>query len=303
MHTGSAPGKHRGCIGSRRLDYASEIGRVDGPMGFLRCVETHVDALGEHPDALVRIVDGQVDALLVRGVFERAEMERVVSRLEAGAHGFPRVRMGQQFEAFSLGTGLDLSSEDLFAYFGGVASATRACADLFSDARDLEGRLTDVLTKLGDGRPVEVPCFGDGRPYLGVALHCLPVGGRIPPHCENEQATRKPYRHLRQLLDGVTLMSYYVTLAAAELEGELVVYELAWQEVDHTHFYRGRTRVEDLLRNRPFVRLEPGAGDLLIFDGGRHFHEVAPVAGTKTRWTAGGFLGFSRDGSRIYRWA
>jgi hypothetical protein len=48
--------------------------------------------------------------------------------------------------------------------------------------------------------------------------------------------------------------------------------------------------------------LRPGVGDLLVFDGGRHYHEVTRVAG-RARWTLGGFLALGRDHRSIYFWS
>lgn len=272
-------------------------------MGFFRCVETTLDALDAHPDVLQHVREGKAQGLLIRGLFAPEPIARVVSHLEAGQPAFPWVRMGDQFEAYSLGRALDFASEDLSEYLGAVPDTARASDDLFSELGGLEARLDDVFARVSSGRPLEVPRFQDGRSYLGIAVHCLPRGGCIPPHCENEQATRGPYRHLNRLLDGVTLMSYFLTLAPAEREGALVVHDFRWEEVDATHFHGNRTSVEHALGDRASIRLDPQSGDLLVFDGGRYFHEVATVVGNRTRWTVGGLLGFSRDGRRIYRWA
>ena len=45
------------------------------------------------------------------------------------------------------------------------------------------------------------------------------------------------------------------------------------------------------------------AGELLLFDGGRYFHKVSPVEGSRARWTIGGFVGFTRDHERVVYWS
>jgi hypothetical protein len=44
------------------------------------------------------------------------------------------------------------------------------------------------------------------------------------------------------------------------------------------------------------------AGDLIVFDGGRHYHRVLPNQGESRRWTIGGFLSLSRAGTESWVW-
>jgi hypothetical protein len=44
-------------------------------------------------------------------------------------------------------------------------------------------------------------------------------------------------------------------------------------------------------------------GDLLVFAGGELWHRVSKVEGSLTRYSLGGFMGFSHDGSRLYVWS
>ena len=44
-------------------------------------------------------------------------------------------------------------------------------------------------------------------------------------------------------------------------------------------------------------------GDLLVFDGGRHFHQILPVVGPRRRWTVGGFMAPTRDRTAWLRWS
>ena len=52
----------------------------------------------------------------------------------------------------------------------------------------------------------------------------------------------------------------------------------------------------------PYQDVVAAPGDLLIFDGGRNAHEVLPVRGPRSRWTIGGFLGWTQDGA-VLAWA
>ena len=48
--------------------------------------------------------------------------------------------------------------------------------------------------------------------------------------------------------------------------------------------------------------LAPGAGDLIVFNGGWHAHWIEPVASGE-RWTIGGFASLARDRSRVLLWS
>src|SRR5690606_7879206 len=111
-----------------------------------------------------------------------------------------------------------------------------------------------------------------------------------------------PYRELGPELDGEVIISFYATLAAAERGGELWIYPgLDWRSYDRSHVAHGQPELE--LRDDQAIVIAPEPGDLLVFDGGRNFHRVAPVGGPRVRWTMGGFLALDRAGRRVLVWA
>ena len=61
-------------------------------------------------------------------------------------------------------------------------------------------------------------------------------------------------------------------------------------------------RLEAFLAAHAAVIPRAEVGDLLVFDAGRHFHRVTPVMGARPRWTLGGFVALSRDGSCFFVW-
>ena len=250
------------------------------------------------PDAVGAMRSGELGGLLLRGVYSPEEAASMTARLAAG-HDFSVHPLGVQFEAYSLGLGLDHAESDLRGYLDGVAPWERACGGL---GAELDRRLHEVIAAR-TAAPVVRPRSPDGRPYLGTTIRRLPPGGLIPPHCENEQMGRSPFAHLNTLIDGEALISFFLTLSPPESAGALAVHELSFAELSEAVMFKGRTRVAHLLEDRAVVRLTPGAGELLIFDGGRRIHQVEPVGGARDRWTAGGFLAYAPDGARIYRWS
>lgn len=258
------------------------------------------EALGEREAGLDDLHAGRVDAIVVRGVYAPREMAAIVQRLEAGVPGFQRLPMGDQFEAYSMGHGLDRSERE--SYLASVASFCDAANALFADAGNLDRRFSEVLGALAGDRTVRRPDDA-GRPYMPFDIRCLPPGGTIPPHIELEQLGRPPYRHLKPMLDGVTLLSFYLTLQAAESGGALVVHDIGWNDVDETLMRDDHTQLDTLAAQRDRQALTQQAGDLIVFDGGRIAHHVAPVEGRLSRWTAGGFMSLCASRDHWWRWA
>jgi hypothetical protein len=61
--------------------------------------------------------------------------------------------------------------------------------------------------------------------------------------------------------------------------------------------------VNPLLGEAEWMAISPRAGDLLVFDGGRYFHRVAKVKGSRIRYTIGGFMMFDQPGETLLYWS
>ncbi len=267
---------------------------------FLVTREAHVDTPAAYRGALDELWQGDLQVLLLRGVFSPDVMARVVARLERDGAGFDELRFGPEFHAYMLGMGLDFAPS-LERYLDGVAPWRRACVALFDGLGDFEAKMDQVFATLGGERTVAVPEL-QGRACLPDSFRRLPPTGLIPPHAELEQTTRPPYAPFNPLIDGVTLMSYFVCLAPGDAGGELSLHDFTWAEIDAALMHRGRTRVDQALPARARSTFRPGPGDMIVFDGGRYVHQVLPVEGQVTRWTGGGFVARARGGERYLRW-
>jgi hypothetical protein len=64
----------------------------------------------------------------------------------------------------------------------------------------------------------------------------------------------------------------------------------------------GPERARAILAERGCMEVLPGVGDMLVFDGGRHYHLVTEVQ-RGTRWTLGGFVVFSKNRDRVLYWS
>lgn len=210
-------------------------------------------------------------------------------------------RFAAEFEAFSIGPCLDQSEGDLDGYLARVPVFDAALEASIASA-GATARVLSALARVASGWAPRRPRTVDGRTYGVVTLRRLPPGGRIPPHCENEQLPRAAYRDLRPRIDGAALVSFYLTLRPADDGGELSLHDLGPAAIGD-RVRHGHSDLAAEVLAAPRVRVRPGAGSLIVFDGGRRFHQVLPVRGARSRWTLGGFLALTRARDAVHVWA
>jgi hypothetical protein len=265
---------------------------------------------GRYHDVMRRIYREEFGGFIVRGVYTREEMARVVAGIEAGkVRSLPALEM-EPFDdaplvepdadrAHFVGRGLE-SSADLDRYLTDARRFRAETEAMFAEAgvQPFESRIREVFSQLADGCEVRSPRHVDGRDYSPATIRVLPPGGRLPPHCGNHMIGRPPYAPLLAMVDPRDQLSYFLTLQDAEQDGSLVVYSVRFSGQEASE----RTDEEGRLDLAEWMELRPGPGDLLVFDGGRYTHQVTRVAGSRTRLTMGGFCMFDRTGRILYFW-
>lgn len=256
---------------------------------------------GERGRFAQRIAAGELGAVVVPGALPPEACAAWAARLDAGERPAEPTRFAREFEAWSFGPCLDQSEGDLEAYLARAASFERALRGA-APGCDVVAAALAALGRLAGGWPIERPAAADGRPYGLLTLRGLPPGGRIPPHCENEQLPRRAYDGLRARLDTRVLLSFYVTIRPADEGGELSVHDLGVEAIG-ARVRHGHSALADEVDRAPAVRLSFQPGTMVLFDGGRRFHQVLPVRGARQRWTLGGFAAPSSDRSRLLVWA
>jgi len=260
-----------------------------------------VDAedLGGFADAVDRIYAGSLDGMTIRGVFTSAEMQAAVDRL----WGF-RPEFVDHGTVAMLGTAIVGSDDDRAAYHLDAPSMNDKLTALFQGT--FSDRIEGVLSRLGGDRPVLVPDDGPSRPYVPATVRVLPGdGGVIHAHTANEFCDVWPaYAHLRDIARMRDSLSYFVTAQAPEAGGELLLYELEWDDTPADVRASSMSPERDELLERFAGRaIVPGPGDMVLFTGGRIWHRVVPVRGGRPRVTVGGFVAESRDGADLYYWS
>jgi hapalindole-type alkaloid chlorinase len=247
-----------------------------------------------------RLLAGDLGAVIVEDVLPRSAALSWADRLDAGGVAVTPRRFAVEFDALSFGPCLD-QSRNLHDYLERVQPFASSLSGVLPGV-DLVPLILSVIGRLAQGWSPTRPVSSDGRVYGLVTLRCLPPGGLIPPHCENEQLSRPPYDELRGKIDNTSLVSFYLVLRPADEGGELSVHRLAHATTGN-RMRDGHSDMAHEVENAERVVFAPDAGSLIVFDGGRRFHQVMPVRGGRARWTLGGFLAKASATDAVYVWA
>lgn len=257
-----------------------------------------------HSNALREIYDGTRGGMVVRGVYSKDEMARVVARLESSQQNFPQMLLPASQKSYFLGLCLEGGDPTLKDYLHAAARFREETLPVFEGMEPFESRIERLFHSVSGGRPVRLARYRDGRAYTPATIRILPQGGQLAPHCGNEMFNRPSYTHLHSIVDEYDQISYFLTLQEAEEGGGLIIYSLKWSEVGSDHILPdGRSNVGSLLSQAEWMEVRPTAGDVLMFDGGRYLHRVDWVRGHRTRWTMGGFLMFDQSSDNLLYWA
>lgn len=269
--------------------------------GFLRLIEIDADEAARHANAFDRIRAGDLQAVIVNGVYSPAALAPVVSRLERNEPAFLQTWFPEKFRSWFYGRNLNLAEPSLAGYFEEAAQFERQLGTLFPAGEGLAARVAGVLASLDHGRPfVAAPGPRPGQRYMFTTLRAHQEGGYIPAHFDNEQALRPSYAHLRSQVE-LHMLSFVLTLQMAESGGALQIYDHRCDPADAVPISLDgapKPPLEGLASAS--LRIPPGA--MIVLDSGRFLHRVSPVEGQRKRWTACSFMALSRQRDAMYCW-
>jgi hapalindole-type alkaloid chlorinase len=240
---------------------------------------------------------------IVEHVFSASMMAELTARIRRGVAGLPQAT-ASTFRGGLFGVPLVLSGEDLNDYLAAAEHFRAAIEPLFASEGGLEACLRDTLARVAGGRSVEVARAEDGRAYLPASIRVLVAGDSLPIHYENGTTKYDSMRPLLARIDRTTIMSFYLTVELAE-EGGTLQYFSTDCSGDGDRIIGdlgGPEKARAILAARGYIDVFPGVGDLLVFDGGRHYHLVTEVH-RGTRWTLGGFFALTKEHDRVLYWS
>jgi len=185
-------------------------------------------------------------------------------------------------------------------YTASAAKHARWTQDIFGDDSPTP-LLQGIFSHLFGGRPAAPPAFGNDAHWLPYNYRALDPDQQIYSHHDNHYGL-EVYRHLDAGLDRSILLSWFVTLQAADDDGKLIVYGL-WGSDPNPPMLPTRF-LDTAALERDFEKhvFDLRAGDLVIFDAGHHVHRVSTVLGGRPRLTFGGFMTADVQRTRLAFW-
>src|SRR6185437_1511902 len=222
----AAPDRRLFCRRARWYSLASTM--TDGVRtlaGFLRFIDIDARDAGAHPDAFDRLRAGDLQAVMVHGVYEPQVLDEIGERLERHDPPFLKTWFPKEFRSWFYGRNLNLAHPSLAGYFEEARQFHADLDALFPRGCGLLARVGGILAQLDHGRPfVPAPGPDPDRHYMFTTLRAHMEEGFIPPHLDNEQALRPSYSHLRTMVER-HMTSFVLMLKAPESGGTLDVFD------------------------------------------------------------------------------
>jgi hypothetical protein len=276
--------------------------------GFFKLLDVPV---GEEPAGTLRaILDTELHGIVVRGVVPEQVAERSASRAERDPSALPAGLVPSRQHLTSAYGPLLHEADATQARYLTLVDAARATFDALFAPERVDELLLGVLARAAAPLTVDNARAVDGARYGTATLRCIPPGGSIPVHAEDLQLGRPGYDGLRDRV-GSSLLSVYLVLRPAEVEGRLRIHDVRLDgragfalEGDGGALATEPSRDMDArLRTARFFEPELRAGDVIVFDAGRFFHQVTRVEGASRRWSYGGFLAREAGRPHLMLWS
>ncbi len=259
-------------------------------------------------DLLKKVVDGDIDGFVSKGVFSQQEVDAILSALqEVPESDMMSVPTGHVYP-------LPFATISDDEKLGKYVNASKALQAWRKDPaiHILLNKLDTFLKKVGSSLNVDVPKTADKQNL------CAPGNFRIFQenkgglfvHCGYLFQEQAPYYYKvvePMALDGQ--LSYFLVLQNSNEGGELTIYDMLWNQIkrkdsDEENEYVLDEKGDKLyLKDVKSFQVSPKAGDILIFRGGPIWHRVENIKGPKPRITFGGFLNLTPDQKGIRYWS
>jgi hapalindole-type alkaloid chlorinase len=286
-----------------------QISNSDGAGHPIKVVAIDVCEVAENPHLIEAILQMDCTGVVIRDALPvemiRHGVERLTSEALAERWGSPNAGMAGG-EIRTIG---DAATPTFTAFRGPPSERYAASAARHAEydeaifaADDPMTRLTAIFSALFDGKPATPPVFDEDTRWLPYNYRALDPGVQIYSHHDNHYGL-PIYEHMDARYDREALLSWFVTVQPAQTAGQLIVYGLWGSDPNlpmlPTRFLDTAVLEQDYKR----YTFELGAGDLVIFNSGKHVHRVSPVEGESPRLTLGGFLTADVERTQLAFWS
>ena len=254
--------------------------------------------LSKHKGIIEQIESKSIDGIVIENVLDREFCKSIVNRFHTAIQEEPA--KNYYYPApFGKVFGTTLMESDLNAYFSKAKVAVDTFEYMFE--HKFKALVYNTLAKLGLQSNVFPTVHAPNQIFSLAGIRILDPGrDSLEAHIHQEFPLHFPsYQAVAAQLDLTTELSYYMVLQKPEVGGELVLYDLTWENTPEdmlsTNVFMSGIRAERLSQYDQ-MKLDLEAGDMILFAANRIWHKVAAVTGgSKSRITIGGFLAKSKN--------
>jgi hypothetical protein len=267
-----------------------------------KIIYVHPEELNAFPEGIGDIYHGKLDGIVIRGFLSNSEIERV-KRLADSIN--EKLHMEVPYGSV-IGFPLNAAKEDRSQYFEKAIELKRACLDVFGF--DIDQRLTNSFQQLSKSTKVTVP-IEEGNAYNSSTFRIMRSGGGgLRAHTGNEFLEIHQDGAMAWLKKHAAVfnsMSYFLLISKPDSQGELTLYDLKWSDskTKKVKGFKGNDRDDTVFESMKKQVVEMEEGDLVVFAGGRIWHNVTNIEGQKSRYTFGGFMAFDKDLQELWFWS
>jgi hypothetical protein len=262
---------------------------------------TDLDGIAQRPNCFADVQEGALDGVIVKGLFPRELMASVAQGVADRSDEADELTFGAMY-----GFPLNKSGDTRDEYLAEADTFVDVHQDLFGF--DLRAFLNDVLRRGSGGRPVDVP-VEEGRAYTPTTFRVMRPGlGGLKAHTGNEftllPAESRGMVWLKTQVRMWGALSWFAVAQTAEAGGELRVADLLWDDTpEEWKGFDQNLRDDSFFDDLPQDPMPLEEGDLIVFAGGRLWHKVSDIGGTRDRVTFGGFAALTQDDREFWYWS
>ena len=282
--------------------------------------EISISELNNIPDGLNDMRLRNFDGVLIQQVLSHEECDLIIKAFDSlpqsdkkimpEGETYPLV-FAQLVRGMLFDKNFNFDDETFNEYFNKCASYNNSFKSVFKV--DFRNKIELIFTALANGRTISLPrgIGGVGEYPFSTLRKLIPEKGDVSIHCGNyfQQEFPSFYKHLMTQVEVKDQLSYFVMLQEPEEGGELTLYDWIWKDGQTKDNPAENIEVVDENGNILKVskiklsKVRPRKGDMILFQGGSIWHRVELVKGLKSRYTIGGFMGFSHDDKEIIYWS
>jgi hypothetical protein len=272
-------------------------------------IDTSADTAGALSNAIEDLYERRLDVAVVRQAWRDAQLASVAAALDTGSRdpGWNRPNAVMPPEDIQvLGTAATPTystptGPTLDRYLQDANWYDRA--PIFDRSFDPTTAVAAALSRHAGGRPVDVLRAPGGERFSPFTVRRLTDGKGIGLH-HDLHTSLAMFKDVAPSLDTRTLVSYVFTLQGPAAGGELCVYNCPPDVPDPPKMPNGFSwDLAGVERRFGSVRIQTDTGDLFLFASARLLHRVAPIAGSRARFTLGGFLALDAPRQRVLFWS